>query len=383
MDVLTVEGLRSLTGRLGGPCVSIFLDTHATAPANRQDAVVFKTLLKSAEERLAEAGMRSAEAAALLEPARALGDDGLFWRPRPGGVAVFLAPGDPMRVMRLPVAFEPQVVVNERFHIKPLIGVVDRGERFHVLALSQNQVRLFAGGRAGLDEVDLGEMPRNILDTLRNDGFEEQLQMHTSATHRPGGGRGAAMFHGSGGADTGITKRYLTEYVKRVASGVRDAIGEPGTPLVVAAVDYLGAMYREADKTHRVAEEIVTGSPETLGPSDLHARAWPVAERIFTAERDDALVRLREATGTAHAEHDPAQVALAAGRGRVDTLFIAPDAAVWGTADHESGSAETHDERLPGDEDLADLAVVGTVLHAGRVWTAPDLAGPMAALLRY
>lgn len=382
MDSLTKEELKALSQASGGWRVSLYMNTHPAAPQNQQDPLHLKNLLKTAGDELRARGVRGVEVSRLLAPGRDLVDDGLFWRPQPGGLAVFIA-DDGLRVHRLPVIFEEQVSVGDRFHVKPLLPALDRGERYYVLALSQNDVRLFLGDRSGLAPVPLGDMPRSIAEALRNDGYEEHLQSRTFASGgtRVAGGKGSAIFHGSGVA-TPVETRYVTEYVKRVASGMREVARDPRAPFVVAAVDYLQSAYREADGYHAVTPEGVTGNPESLDSDALHARAWPLARAVFIQRGADAVRRYRSLEGTGQATTDTAEIVRSAAYGRVDSLFVAVDTVQWGVFDRDSGTVDVHDERGPSDEDLVETATAETLLNGGEVWPE-DVGAPIAALLRY
>lgn len=381
MDLLTLDRLREMAAACEGVRVTITLPTHPAAPDNRKDPLQLRALLREAEADLVQQGLRVSEAATMLAPARELADDGLFWRPRPGGVAVFLCTDD-MRAYRTLAPLAPTVHVGDRFRVLPLLEAVDRGERFLLLALSQHSVRLFRGDRSGLTEVDLGDMPQDVLEALRVDGFEEQLQLHSSTGgHAPGGGRGPAIFHGSG-PDTGITTRYLTEFVKRIAAGLRDLVKDREVPLVLAAVGELAALYREADREHKVIHETVSGNPEGVPMAELHAQAWRIASDTYASDRLSALDRVRELQGTGRMTDAPADVVSAAAYGQVDTLVVAPGASLWGRFDESTGHVALSAERAPGDDDLLELAASRTLQNGGTVLVSGE-AAPCAAALRY
>ncbi len=382
MDLLTVEALRELVRGCGGEHVSLFMPTHGAAPDNRKDPLQFRALLRQAEGALIARGKRLAEAGRLLSPAHELAEDGIIWRPHPGGLAAFVC-DDGMRVYRSPVRLEPAVRVGDRFSIRPALAAADRGERFFVLALSQNSVRLFRGTRDGLTELDLGDLPQDILDALRIDGFEQQLQSHSSSSGpAPGKGRGAVVFHGSG-ADTGVTTRYLTEFVKRIAAGLFDLVHDREAPFVVAAVAELAAMYREADRTHNVTEAFVAGNPEATSQTDLHAAAWNAARRAFEAELAAIEERFGESLGTSHASSDPAEIVAAAAFGRVETLLVSSGATLRGRFDEDSGRVEILDDPEQGGEDLVELAIAHTIARSGDVHLSERGPHGLGALLRY
>jgi hypothetical protein len=203
MDIVTREDLKQLVERQEGPCVSIYQPAHRAGPDTRsyaqQDPVRFKNLLREAEQRLRAGGVSTPAAAELLQSSRRLLDDPVFWQYQADGLAVFVAQGA-MRTFRVPVGFEELVVVAPSFHIKPLLPLLTGDGLFYVLALSQNEVRLLAGTRDHMGEVELPGAPRSLAEALRYDDPERQLQFHTGT---PGGGdRRAAMFHGQGTGST-------------------------------------------------------------------------------------------------------------------------------------------------------------------------------------
>lgn len=112
-------------------------------------------------------------------------DDRPFWQHGSDGLAVFLA-RDLFRSYRLPIRFDELVAVSNRFHTKPLLPLLTGDGRFYVLALSQNDVRLFLCTKYSVSEVNLEGVPRSLEEALRYDeaGRPLQLQAHTV------GGRG-------------------------------------------------------------------------------------------------------------------------------------------------------------------------------------------------
>lgn len=189
MDPMTRDDLAALMAHARFPAVSLHMPTHRTMPETLQDPIRFRNLLRAAEERLVAAGLRAPEARRLLEPARTLADDTTFWTHLADGLALFVAPALE-RHWRLPLPLEESVAVGERFRIKPLLPLFTADGAFHVLALSQNEVRLLSGTRWSVDEVNLEGVPRSLAEALRHDEPEKQTApAHGGpARHRPGRG---------------------------------------------------------------------------------------------------------------------------------------------------------------------------------------------------
>jgi Bacterial archaeo-eukaryotic release factor family 7 len=384
MQPLSRQGLLALADQDEGLAVSIFLPTHGVGPAERQDGMRLRNLLREATHRLDAAGVREHRARRLLAPAAALVEQPAFWRAPGGGLALFLGQG-PARHLQLPFRPRELVMVGQHFHVKPLLPLLCGDGRFYVLALSQGRVRLWKGDREGLRAVNLPGAPSSLADAMRLDDREEQLQLHEAGLARRGE-RPAAVFHGHGvGSDD--AKDRILRYFREVDHGVRAAIRDANAPLLLAAVDYLVPIYHAASTYPHLFEQHLHCNPDRLGPARLHQQTWPLVRDDFAQAQRGAVARWRRLAGTELAIRDLDQVVLAAVRGAVETLLVPMNAERWGIADAAGDTIEIHERAQPGDVDLLDLAMVEALRHHGSAYPLdpgelPDASRP-AAILRY
>ncbi|HEX6332365.1 MAG TPA: hypothetical protein VF129_13925, partial [Actinomycetota bacterium] len=383
-ELLRLHHLRELIEHRNGPCVSVFLPTHRTAPANEQDPIRLKNLLRDAQERLSRMQVRSPDAIELLEPAARLLDLGLFWQYQADGLALFLAPGA-FQYFRLPTDLPELVVVTDRFHVKPLLPLLTTDGRFFVLALSQNEVRLLEGSRQRVEEVELEAVPDDLADALRYDDLEKERTLHVAGR----GGRSApVVFHGHGIGDE-VDRVLLERFLRQVDDGIWGVLRQERAPLVLAGVGTLRAIYEDVTRYGHVLGDGIDGNPENLRPEELHERAWALVEPIFEREREaaEASFHERQAQGGEGTAGEVPEAVVAAHDGRVASLFVPIGTQRWGTFDASSRTVVMHKDRGPGDEDLLDRAAVLTLEASGAAYAVPPErmpgAGDVAAVLRY
>ncbi len=377
------EDLQQLLETAEPPCVSVYLPTHRSREAARQDPIRLKNLLSEGRSQLLASGFDETFADSLLGPGRRMLTDSSAWRGQRGGLAVFLSRSG-LRSVRLPRPAQEMAVVGHRFHLGPLLSLLTGDGRFWLLALSQNHVRLFEATRETVRSIDAGDIPSGLNDVVGYDWEQRELQFHGGAS-RGGGGRRPVVFHGHGGGDEDDVE--VERFVRQVANAVERLIPDRRAPLVLAAVDELVATFRKVSRYPTLISEHVSGNPDADSGSDLHARAWPLVEPHFNDARSKAVARCAEQLGVGGAPCELEPLVVAASEGRVDTLFVADGTRRWGRFDSSSRTVTEHPEPRPGDEDLVDRAAVDTIRHSGTVYVLPHDEMPelleLAGLLRY
>ena len=383
MNILRRDDIEKLMGNYEGPCVSVFMPTHRGVTESRQDQIRFKNLLREAEESLLESGLRRPQVNDLLKQAQMLLKDVSFWQHQIEGLSVFLC-RDMFQYFRFPHRFKELVVATDRFHIKPLLPLLSGDKRFYLLALSQNQVRLFQGSGYSVAEIDLKGVPDSLAEAAGYDKHEKQLQSHT-VSPGSGGGRGA-IFHGHG-EGTDDAKDRILKYFRQIDKGLQQLLKDENAPLLLAGVEYLFPIYREANTYPGLVDDGVTGNPEGLSAEDLHEQAWSIAEPLFQAAKRDAVEKYKRFAGTGITSRGVRKIVPAAYHGRVESLIVAVGVQQWGTFDPVRNVVQSHQEAQPGDADLLDFAAIQTFLQGGSVYAVepdkiPDEA-PLAAVFRY
>jgi len=382
MALFTIAALENLAEIRPGPCVSIYMPTHRIFTETEQDRIRLKNLLSRAEETLQKLGLRTPAAKEILKPAEGRLLHLPFWRSQKDGLAIFLAP-EFARFHQLPLKVPELVVVGERFHLKPLLEYVGTS-KFYLLALSQDEVRLFQASQFSVSEVALEGVPKSLDEALKYDDPQSQLQFHTG-TQKATGER-AAMFHGHG-VGTDDNKTNLLRFCQHLDRGLHDILRNEQAPLVVAGVDYLLPIFAEASSYKHLLPDGVAGNPENLSPEKLQRQAWKVVEPYFNRVRREAEAKYRELGGTAKISHELKEIVPAAYNGRVESLFVAAGHQEWGVYDPAGQVLEQVPEARPGAEDLLDLAATQTLLKGGAVFSVepeavPD-GPPVAAVFRY
>ncbi len=378
MDIVRIEDIAALSRWREGPCISVFMPAHRAGVDTLQGPIRLKNHLREAEQQLAQAGWNGHSA--LLAPFRKLVDDFEFWQHQAGGLALYAAPSF-QRTFRLPVTLQDLVVVTGRFHVKPVLQMLTEEDRFYTLGLSQKHLRLLRCTRFTQEELALPAEALAALANVSADLPEIQVQARSA-----GGAQGNAIFHGNPAGLEENKMRLLTRF-QRLDRSLRDAIGPDDAPLVLACVEYLFPIYREASDHPRLSPEAVLGNPETLRNDELRARAWKVVEPIVTARRARAIAAFREAIPGGRASGDVAAVVPAAADGRVESLLVAVGKQQWGVYDPVRREVQVHPAAQPGDEDLLDLAAVLTLEKSGSVFAVPPEKMPdglpLAAVYRY
>ncbi|KKD39910.1 MAG: hypothetical protein WAN66_17410 [Limnoraphis robusta] len=384
MSILSTSEIKELMEYRDENCITIFMPTHAAGSEIRQDPIRFKNVLSLAEEKLVEAGWRDTDAQRLLEQAHQL-DQGEFWRHQDEGLALFISPNE-FRYYRVPLNFDEEVIISNRFHIKPLMPLLMNDGRFYVLALSQNQVRLFQASHYNIDEVSLEGIPLSLAEALKYDETEQQLQLHSGSPALPQGK--SQTYHGQGvGVDD--NKDQIRRFLQKVDRGLHDILEDQQAPMILAGVDYVISIYRDITIYPLVLSEGIPGNPDNANPKELHKQAWEIVLPYFQESQEKAATKYQElmANNPEKASRDLKEIITAAYDKRIESLFVAIDEEQWGKFNPETHEITLQREDQPENEDLLDFATIHTFLNGGAVYTdvpenLPDRA-LIAATFRY
>ena len=384
MKPLTRAELEALMQPRDGVAVSLYAPMIRAGKETQQNPIRFKNLLRRAVEALAERGWAEKDAEALLAEAAGLIDDYQFWQHQSDGLAVFVAEGF-LRYYRVPVEVRELAVIEDRFHLKPLLPLLTDDGRFYVLALSQKKVRLFEGTRHSIRELDLGDLPTSLEDAVGYRVEESHVQFHTGT--RAARQARSPMYHGQGGGEDDV-KPEIRKFFNLLDNGIGRLVADKSAPLVLAGVEYLHPIYRGVSHHAHLVSEGVPGNPDGASAEEIHQRAWPVVEPIFQGARRKAADRFADLAGTEAGSNDLEEVVTAAHDGRVATLFVALGKRAWGRFDPETRTVELEEDHVPGSEDLVDQAAIRTLLASGTVFAVPpeempDGSDAVAAVFRY
>ncbi len=388
MEIPSIGELRALSEQHNGPCISMFLPTHRSGMETHQDQLRLRNHIRAAENRLLLDHLRTTQVEHLLQPIQALLEDESFWLHPGDGLALFRSP-DTFRTYWLPSSFQEQVVVTDHFYLKPLLPFLTRDERFSILALSQNEVRLLQATHYSVRKVDLpAVVPRSLAEALTYDEPENELQYHSSSSGvlRGKSGRRATIFHGQGvGIDD--TRENLLRYVQQVDRGLHELLRDEKAPLVLACVESLFPLYGEVNTYPHLLDQGVPGNPDKLSAETLLRQAWAIMEPYLLLAREQAAARYREYIETGRASHNVREIIAAAFHGRVESLFIAIDQEQWGTFHPATNTLHVHRVARYHDDDLLDIAATQTLLHSGSVYAVGQAQVPggelVAAVFRY
>ncbi len=349
VDAITPEALADIAA-LPGPWATITLPTARTGAEVREGPRRFRVLATRAIELLG--GLTDAkaveQAAAQCDTLRA---DHAFWEHQADGLVVLVSPSG-LRTFRLAVTLPESARASDTPGLAELAAHVDAGDVWHIVAVSQNHVRLLRATAHTVEELLPEDVPASFDDAVG----DIERQEHLSWAAQPGGG---ATFHGLGGGGEN-DKVWLEKYLRRVVDGLETHSSRPGAGIVVlAGVESLVASLRSIWGAPGILAASVTGNPDHLSAHDLHAAALPYVE----SERERRTKALLERLGS-RGERDLGGIVRAAAEGRVADLVLRPSI---------------------DDADLAgvDAAIRDTIAFGGTVRPLRGLAEPIAALLRY
>jgi hypothetical protein len=378
------EEVRELIEQGGTPWVSFFLAPYPPGET-LQRAVQLENLLQRAEAELESGGYERDDMRAMLAPVWDMTDARALEAYQDAGLAIYVAPGQ-IHLYQLPHRVSDAVMVGQRPYIKPLLIPRPATDSFYVLALSKSRVRLLHATPSGITTVPLPDAPEGLEDLPQTDPTGRQAQRHVTRSMR--GGASGAMYPGHGG-NIFDEKAEVHRYLQAVSNAVERAMNRTRDPLVLAGVEYMVSMYRSLNGYAHIVDGHISGSPDHLSDEALCERGAGVLmddlSRRATDERDrfEALLQ----SNPPRASTNLRTILPAAHIGRVERLLVASDRQVWGRYNPDEETISLHDEPLPGDDDLLDVAAHQTILHSGEAIAvaATEIPGSngVAAVFRY
>jgi len=379
---LTGELIAELSGQ-ASLCLSLYQPTHRRHPENRQDPIRFRNLVKAMGASLRER-VDDAEARRLLAPFEALAQDADFWNHAQDGLAVLANP-ERCVVVRLPQTVDEFESVADSFHLKPLRRALQASDRYQVLAIGRDKVRLFEGNRNALDEVVLAPaVPRTITEALGDELTEPHL---TVASYGGTGASTGAMHHGHG-SKTDEVDIDTDRFFRAVDRAVIEHHSRPsGVPLLLAALPEHHHRFHATSQNPLLATEAIRINPDAISADALRALAWEAFAPRHAARMSAACERYEQSRASGLGSADLGQVAHAAASGRVACLLIEAERQIPGRLDGTTGEVRFAALDDPHVDDLLDDLGELVAARGGDVLVMPAEQMPtttgLAATYRY
>ena len=387
MDILSKEEYIKLTNTENDLCLSLYLPTFRMGPDIKQNPIRFKQRVREAEDKLYNLKLTKSEVEEILKPASDLVDETIFWQNQTEGLAVFITDGQ-MNYYHLPFEVKEQTVLTTKFYTKPLLTVFTGDENYYILALSQNEVRLFEASRHRVSEIRMKDAPKSVEDMKVDDDPKTNLPIRIANQVSSSSLIYNKVTQGQG-VENEFDDNQLNRYFRAIDKSLNKITKNNKIPLVLAGVEYLIPIFRDISKYPNIVEEYIKGNPEILYGDDLHKMSWDIIEPKFTKIQELAQAKYNQYKGQKNKLYANSLESIIpkAYNGQVETLFIDKDADRWGEHDLETNKIKIFNDKKFEAEDLIGYASTLTSTRGGTVYAVdkekvPD-GGIVAAILRY
>jgi len=318
----------------------------------------------------------------IMEPFYKLEEDRNFWNNTLDGIAV-LANENKCIIYNLQVPVKEFAVVNNSFHIKPLIQAFQHVESYQLLGLSHNNFSLYQGNKYGFSEIEIdSDISRTLGEVLGKQTTEPSLN------HGAFGGAGrATVYHGQGDKkeeddkDTEKYFRYVDHYVYDNFSKVSKL------PLILVSLKEYHTQFKNLSNNQYLIEEGIDYSYDSLEMEQLMSKVLEIIEPLNLEKTKTIIEAYKNAEAESMGSSELVQVSKAAYESKVKTILIEENRIISGNIDYNTGKIKSGNIDNPEFGDiLNDLA--GLVLNkGGNVFIIskdqiPDTTG-VAAIYRY
>jgi hypothetical protein len=362
----------------------LYLPTYRAFPEKQQNPIRYKNLLREMRDSVKER-YSAREVRSLLDRFEALTRDEGFWLRRTEGLAI-LASTARFEVFDLQRSVPQRVIVADSFHIKPLLRIAQSADRYHVLAISRKEVKLYEGNRDVLDRVELTQVPSTITAALGEELTEPHQGFHgIGPFHAARGNTG--IRHGRGQKKDEVDLD-MQRFCRVVDRGILEHYSRPAAlPLLLAGLPQNVSAFRAVSHNPLILERAIELDPDSLSPEELRVHAWRNVEPVYLkrlAELTDSY-RLNRSRGLGADE--PATIAQAALSGRIGTLLIDAERLLPGKIDATTGKIARRDLADPEVDDVLDDIAETVVRMKGEAIVVPTQRMPsttgVAAIYRY
>ncbi|MHB1328332.1 MAG: baeRF3 domain-containing protein, partial [Gemmatimonadales bacterium] len=253
------------------PCISLYQPTHRHHPANQQDSIRYRNLLRTMETSLRER-YPDRDARALLARFESLAHDTHFWNHRTDGLAIMAWLPDHFEIFDLQRPVRELVVVANSFHTKPMLRILQSADRYQILSLNRHEAKLYEGNRDSLDPIPLDHVPHTITEALG----DKLTEPHTGVRSFGGGSGQGAVHHGIGQRKDEVDLD-AQRFFRAIDRAILEHHSKPsGLPLILAALPEHHTLFRALSHNTALMPQGIAINPDALDLQQLRAAAWEV-----------------------------------------------------------------------------------------------------------
>lgn len=335
----TWENFFRLAGIREDHCVSIFIPTRREGSEEevKEGKNRLRKELNYAHELLAKTDLSSEEINRMLAPANGMLENSELWRNQSDGLAIFIRKSG-TRHFALPLHFEQQTALADRFLLKPILPFFNHDGRFYLMMLSPEMVRLYECSRHAVTEIDIADLVPESLEQMKQKNAAANLSL----------------------------KQFLTA----VNDGIRELLIEDDIPVVLACPDEINALYSTVSSYPKIFKLHISGNPTDEPILMLHERAWALIGDYFKREMEKERDNLRANSRlTVTGIRDVLPLAV---HGKIETLFIRKGYEVWGSRENDIVELSLQASKAQSDIPLVNEAALQTFFQGGKVYLLPD-----------
>lgn len=244
--------------------------------ATNPNQIELKNMLEQAEVALLNDGMSPRDVDKTLAPARGLLATHEFFTLRGESLALFSHP-KLFRYYHLPGDIPYLLSIGRGFSLEPMELAVGDNRSYLVLVLSHNNVKLYEGDRFTIRELKLKNFPAHFAQAIRLDEYPKakQSRMASPASNR----RSSEITH-SPYSESQTDKDMLLDYFHLVDRSLRKLLQKKNLPVILAGVEYLLPIYRQANTSPYLLPKVLTGNIDRERPDEIRRRAWRLIKEM-------------------------------------------------------------------------------------------------------
>lgn len=259
-------------------CLTIYVPHIDYDPngATNPNQIELKNMLEQAEVALLNDGVRQRDVNRTLRPARGLLPGREFFTLRGESLALFLHPKF-FRHYHLPGDIPYLLSIGRGFSLEPMELAAGDNRSYLVLALSHNSAKLYEGDRFVIRELKLKNFPANFVQAIRLDEYPKAKQSRNAS---PASNRRSSEITHSPYSESQTDKDMLLDYFHLVDHSLRKLLQKKNMPVILAGVEYLLPIYRQANTSPYLLPKVLAGNIDRERPDEIRRRAWRLIKEM-------------------------------------------------------------------------------------------------------